>query len=144
MTEDPLSAVVRSALHERGQRVTPQRLAIAGTLRDLGGHVTAEVLFGEASRRIPGVSLPTVYATLELLEALGMVRKVATDGGTVVYDARTDSHHHAVCRSCNAIVDIDAPLQRSGSVIAAARDAGFAVDDAQLVIRGICADCAAA
>jgi Fe2+ or Zn2+ uptake regulation protein len=144
VTEDPLSAAVGAALHERGQRVTPQRLAIARALRDLGGHSTAEMLFWEASRRIPGVSLPTVYATLELLEQLGMVRKVATDGGTVVYDPRTDPHHHAVCRVCNAIVDVDAPLERGAGVIDAAESAGFAVDEAQFVIRGVCGDCAAA
>ena len=57
-----------AALRERGQRVTPQRLMVARVLNDLDRHVTAEVVFDEVSRRMPGVSLPTVYATLDLLE----------------------------------------------------------------------------
>jgi Fur family ferric uptake transcriptional regulator len=65
---------------------------------------------------------------------------VATEGGTVVWDAKVADHHHAVCRSCGLIVDVDASLDRD-EVVAAAQAAGFAVDDAQLVVRGLCADC---
>jgi Fe2+ or Zn2+ uptake regulation protein len=135
--------VLSTALRERGQRVTPQRLAIAGTVRDLGRHATAEVVFTDVSRRMPGVSLPTVYATLELLEELGLIRRVATEGGTVVYDPRTDDHHHAVCRVCGQMVDVDAPVDRD-AVVDRARAAGFAVEDAQVIVRGLCPACRAA
>jgi Fe2+ or Zn2+ uptake regulation protein len=128
------------ALRARGLRVTPQRIAIARALRELDGHVTAEVVYGHVSAQMPGVSLPTVYAALELLQQLGVIRRVATEGGTVVWDARVAEHHHAVCRSCGLIVDVDAELDRA-EVMAAAQAAGFAVDDAQLVVRGLCADC---
>ena len=56
------------ALRERGQRVTPQRLVIARVMQQLDRHATAEMVFGEVSTQMPGVSLPTVYATLDLLE----------------------------------------------------------------------------
>jgi Fe2+ or Zn2+ uptake regulation protein len=128
------------ALRARGLRVTPQRIAIARALRELEGHVTAEVVYGHVSAQMPGVSLPTVYAALELLQQLGVIRRVATEGGTVVWDARVAEHHHAVCRSCGVIVDVDAELDRD-EVVAAAQAAGFAVDDAQLVVRGLCAAC---
>jgi Fe2+ or Zn2+ uptake regulation protein len=131
-----------TALRERGQRVTPQRLAIARVLSDLARHVTAERVHAEVSARMPGVSLPTVYATLDLLEELGLARRVATDGGAVVYDPRTDEHHHLVCRSCGAIADVDAHLD-TGGVRAAALASGFRPDASQLVLRGLCADCAA-
>jgi Fe2+ or Zn2+ uptake regulation protein len=132
--------VLTDALRERGLRVTPQRIAIARALRELEGHVTAEVVFGHVSAQMPGVSLPTVYAALELLQQLGLIRRVATEGGTVVWDPRVGEHHHAVCRSCGAIVDLDAALDRA-DVVAAAQAAGFAVDDAQLVVRGLCSAC---
>jgi Fe2+ or Zn2+ uptake regulation protein len=139
---ETLEGSLSTALRERGQRVTPQRLAIAGVLRDLDRHVTAEQIFGELGRRMPGVSLPTVYATLELLEQLGVVRRVAAPTGAVVYDPRTDSHHHLVCRRCGAIADMDATLDPS-ELLVAARDTGFAADYAEVVVTGLCASCRA-
>ena len=132
-----------TALRERGQRVTPQRLAIARALSDMDRHVTAEQIFGEVSARMPGVSLPTVYATLDLLEELGLARRVPSEGGAVVYDPRADDHHHLVCRRCGAIADLDAPVD-AAPLLAAARDAGFSPDASHVVVRGLCADCAAA
>jgi Fe2+ or Zn2+ uptake regulation protein len=129
------------ALRERGQRVTPQRLMVARVVGDLDRHVSAEVVFGEVSRRMPGVSLPTVYATLELLESIGLIHRVATERGAVIYDPRTDQHHHLACRSCGAIVDVEGAVD-ADALLAAARSSGFAPDQAQVVVRGLCADCA--
>ena len=135
---DPL----HDALRARGQRVTPQRLMIAATVRRLDRHATAEQIHGAVAERMPGVSLPTVYATLELLEEMGMVRRLASDTGTALYDPRTDAHHHMVCRRCGAVADVDGALD-DDAVLRAARHAGFTPDDAQLVIRGLCAACRA-
>jgi Fe2+ or Zn2+ uptake regulation protein len=138
-----VETALAGALRERGQRVTPQRLMIARVLADLDRHATVETVHGEVGRRMPGVSLPTVYATLELLEELGLVRRVASEGGAVVYDPRTDDHHHLACRRCGAIQDVDAAVE-AGALLAAARAAGFAPDHAQVVVRGLCAACARA
>jgi Fe2+ or Zn2+ uptake regulation protein len=92
---------------------------------------------------MPGVSLPTVYATLELLEELGLVRRVAGASGSVRYDPRTDEHQHLVCRRCGAVVDVDAPVD-SDALLAAARATGFAPDRSQVVVSGLCAACQAA
>ena len=54
-------------------------------LRDRDRHVSAEELLSEASERLPGVSLPTVYSTLELFEQLGIVRRVNGGGGTLLW-----------------------------------------------------------
>ena len=136
-----IETTLATALRERGQRVTPQRLMVARVIGDLDRHVTAEVVFDEVSHRMPGVSLPTVYATLELLESIGLIHRVATERGAVIYDPRTDQHHHLACRRCGAIVDVEAPLE-AGALLAAARSVGFAPDQAQVVVRGLCADCA--
>jgi Fe2+ or Zn2+ uptake regulation protein len=130
-----------AALRDRGQRVTPQRLMVARVMSDLDRHATAEVVFDEVSRRMPGVSLPTVYATLDLLETLGLIHRVATERGAVIYDPRTDGHHHLVCRQCGAITDIAAPVD-ADPLLTQARSQGFAPDHAQVVVRGLCADCA--
>jgi Fe2+ or Zn2+ uptake regulation protein len=138
---DTIETSLAAALRDRGQRVTPQRLMVARVVSDLDRHVTAEVVFDEVSGRMPGVSLPTVYATLELLESIGLVHRVATERGAVIYDPRTAQHHHLACRRCGVIVDVEAPIEAS-ALLAAARSAGFAPDQAQVVVRGLCADCA--
>jgi Fur family ferric uptake transcriptional regulator/Fur family peroxide stress response transcriptional regulator len=135
--------LLSKVLRERGQRVTPQRIAIARTVRELDRHTTAETVFGRVSEQMPGVSLPTVYATLDLLEEVGLVRRVPTETGTAVYDPRTEDHHHLVCRRCGDIMDVDAPVDRT-ELLSAAATLGFAADDAQVVVRGVCARCRAA
>ena len=136
-------AILSRALRERGQRVTPQRLGIARLLDERPAHMTAERVHEELISRLPGVSLPTVYATLDLLDELGLVRRVPTEGGAVVYDSRTHDHHHLVCKRCGAIADVEARVDR-GRVLDAASAAGFAADDAQVVVRGVCRSCTSA
>lgn len=129
------------ALRERGQRVTTQRLVLHRILHELGRHVTAEELARRAEPQLPGVSLPTVYATLALFEELGVVRRVAGEG-VVLYDPRAEPHHHARCSSCGRIDDLEAPLEDSPA-LAAAASAGYVPDRAELVVVGLCPDCAA-
>lgn len=129
------------ALRAVGYRVTPQRLMIHRTLVELGRHVDAEELLAAASERLPNVSLPTVYASLEALEEAGLVRRVAAGRGRALYDARPVDHHHLVCRRCGRVEDLDlsVPLDRA---LASARRHGFAADGAEVVVHGLCASCA--
>jgi Fe2+ or Zn2+ uptake regulation protein len=129
-------------LRARGLRVTSQRLLIHRTLCAEARHMTAEQVLASVSEVLPGVSLPTVYATLELLEELGLARRLATGSGAVLFDSRVEPHAHTVCRRCGATADLDA-LPAPGRAIARARESGFAPDHAQLVIWGLCARCAA-
>ena len=127
-------------LRARGQRVTSQRLVINRMLRKRDQHVTAEEVLGAVTQTLPGTSLPTVYATLELFEQLGIVRRVNSAGGAVVFDSRTVEHHHLICRSCGAVQDLDHEIALDG-VLAAARDTGFAPGRAAIVVDGICSRC---
>jgi Fe2+ or Zn2+ uptake regulation protein len=130
-------------LRERGQRVTSQRLLIDRFLRENQGHVTAEQVLAGVADALPGTALPTVYATLELFEELGLVRRVQTGGGTMVFDARTAPHHHLTCRRCGAVEDVEAPVELS-KVLRRARRAGFDAEHAEVVVSGLCRDCARA
>jgi Fur family transcriptional regulator, stress-responsive regulator len=114
---------------------------IHDALTRLKRHVTVEQVRDAVADRLPGVSLPTVYATLDLLEELGLVRRVPAGGGAVLYDPRTEPHQHAVCRSCGAVQDLDVPVDASAA-LSAARSAGFAPDGAETVVAGLCARCA--
>jgi Fe2+ or Zn2+ uptake regulation protein len=139
---NPTDSALSDALRARGGRVTPQRLAIAKVVRETGGHVTAETVFGQVSERLPGVSLPTVYATLELLEDLGQVRRVPAPSGAVLFDSRTEPHDHFVCRRCGTVTDLDCATDHA-RVLETAAGLGLCPDDAQVVVSGLCASCAA-
>src|SRR4051794_37921390 len=86
-----------TALRERGQRVTAQRVVIHRVLQELDAHVTAEAVLEAVADRLPGVSLPTVYATLDLPDELGMARRVAVPGGPAPYRPRPAPPPPPVC-----------------------------------------------
>jgi Fe2+ or Zn2+ uptake regulation protein len=134
--DQPLVAELR----QRGMRVTSQRLLIHRALCTEPRHMTAEQVRASVSQALPGTSLPTVYATLELLEELGLVHRLATGHGPVLFEARLEPHAHAICRRCGQISDLEAPATPSGA-LAGARKAGFDPDDAQLVVWGLCERC---
>ena len=133
-------AQLAELLRERGLRATSQRVVMHRLLRERNRHLSAEELLSESSRQLPGVSLPTVYATLELFEQLGIVRRVNGGGGTLLWDTRSDAHHHMICRNCGRIEDMETPLDLERARRSAARS-GFRPDRAEVVVSGLCANC---
>jgi Fe2+ or Zn2+ uptake regulation protein len=129
-------------LRQRGLRVTPQRIVIHRALCGQSQHMTAEQVLGRVSDTLPGTSLPTVYSTLELLEGLGLVRRVGTGNGAVVFDSRVEPHAHTVCRRCGAVTDLDG-VTAPGDALTQAAATGFVPGHAELVVWGLCRDCAA-
>lgn len=127
-------------LHERGMRVTSQRLLIHRALVEHGGHVTADQVHELVGEALPGVTQQTVYSTLALLADLGVARRVAAPGSSARFEARTEPHHHAVCEHCGAIEDLDVRLPVT-RVLDASRERGFAPAGAGVVVVGLCADC---
>jgi Fe2+ or Zn2+ uptake regulation protein len=136
----PDDAALAAELRARGQRATTQRLVLHRVLRELDRHVTAEEVQRAAEERLPALSLPTVYATLELFEDLGLVRRVEVAGTVTRFDPRSDDHAHVVCRRCGRVEDLDAKLDR-GPALTAARSAGFAAERAETTVVGLCRAC---
>jgi Fur family transcriptional regulator, peroxide stress response regulator len=124
--------MLSEALRSRGQRVTLPRLMVHRFVASAPQHVTADDVHDE----LPSLSYGTIYSTLDLLEELGLVRRVSTLGGSAVYDSRTDAHDHALCRVCGRMFDIE-----HANVPAAAAPRGFEVERAQVELIGVCADC---
>lgn len=120
-------------------RVTPQRVVLHRALNDLNRHVTADELLEAVSDRLPNVSLPTIYATLELFEELDMVRRVQR-AGTTVFDPRTDDHHHLICTRCGSIEDVDSDLD-TAALERAAGGRGFERQRVEAIVHGRCAAC---
>jgi Fur family ferric uptake transcriptional regulator/Fur family peroxide stress response transcriptional regulator len=129
-------------LHSRGQRVTSQRLVILRGLRRRGHHVTAEELHRAVHQELPGISVPTIYATLDLFVELGLARRIDTPTAAL-YDAGLEPHQHAVCRRCGRVQDVDGRLN-AGPLLGSAAAGGFQPHGAELIITGLCAECAAA
>ena len=130
-------------LRQGGFRVTPQRIVIHRALCSHTQHLTADQVLARVSDVLPGTSLPTVYSTLELLEGLGLVRRVGTGNGAVVFDSRVEPHAHTVCRRCGAVADLDGVAAPADALTTAA-GAGFVPDHTQLTVWGLCPACAAA
>jgi Fe2+ or Zn2+ uptake regulation protein len=143
MATETADALLTDKLRERSQRVTSQRLVIFRAVHARRQHLTAEQVLEAVSPALPGISMPTVYATLELLEELDLVRRVSTGTGAVLFDSRVSPHAHTVCRRCGGLADLDAPGE-ARDAIRAASDAGFAPDHAQVLVWGVCASCAPA
>jgi Fur family peroxide stress response transcriptional regulator len=120
------------ALRAAGHRVTLPRLMVHRFVARAPQHVTAEDIHAE----LPSLSFATIYSTLELLEDLGVVRRVSTLEGAAVYDSRIDPHGHAVCRRCGKLFDLDP------GEVAGAAPTGFRVEQTTIQIVGVCADCA--
>ena len=138
-SDEELTALLRA----RGQRVTPQRLVIHRVLRQHGRHLSAEQVHEAIKDDLPGTSTPTVYATLDLLADLGLVRRIHIGAGPTLYDARTDAHHHTICSNCGRVEDLDAPADFS-ELVRAARSTGFDPSQVDLSVSGLCAACAGA
>jgi Fe2+ or Zn2+ uptake regulation protein len=141
-TSSPLPDIVE-LLHERGQRATPQRLVILRELRRRGRHTTADEIRSAVRDELPGTSTPTVYAALDLLVDLGLARRIDAGAGAALYDPRTEPHQHTVCRRCGRVDDVDGEVDTAVLERASAR-AGFSPRAVEVVISGLCAECAAA
>lgn len=130
-------------LHDRSLRNTPQRQLIYRIVASSPQHLSAVDVQRQLEKAMPGISLPTVYATLDLFADLGIVRKIALADGPVIYDTgQHNPHAHMVCRRCGRIFDLDIPPVSDADATAAAHQ-GFAVDSGDLVLHGLCADCRA-
>jgi Fur family peroxide stress response transcriptional regulator len=127
--------VLTDALRARGQRITLPRLMVHRFVTSAPRHVTADDIHDE----LPSLSFGTIYSTLDLLEELGLVRRVSTLEGAAVYDSRTDAHDHAICRVCGRMFDLEPQAQ---AVSAAAVPRGFHAERTQVEVIGVCADCA--
>jgi|SRR5215216_3641523 len=136
MTEQEL----KQTLRDRGLRVTPQRVLIHRALTGLGRHATAEEVLARVEPQLPNASLPTVYATLELLEELGIAHRIAAGTGAALWDPRTEPHHHLVCRSCGRVDDLDVTVD-TARALRAARRRGFRPDGSELIVSGLCERC---
>ena len=127
-------------LREHGLRVTAQRLAVYRTVSD-DPHVSADVVVEAVRGEIGWISVQAVYDALAVLTEKGLLRRIQPAGSPARYEGRVgDNHHHLICRVCNRMVDVDCAVG-DAPCLTAGEDAGFEIDEAEVVYWGRCPDC---
>jgi Fur family peroxide stress response transcriptional regulator len=130
-----------SKLRERGQRITPQRLAILRILAVSDGHPSVEEIHNLVVKDFPTTSLATVYKTITLLKELGEVLELEFSQGSNRYDGtKPFPHPHVVCTACKRIVDPDLE-SLSAMTTEVSEQTGFKVADHRLDFYGLCPEC---
>ena len=133
---------LRSTLHERGMRMTPQRQLVLDAVRELG-HATPEQVCRQVQQAAAPVNITTVYRGLDLLERLGLVRRTHLGGSAPTYSAEEHEHVHLACRRCGDVDEV--PCELLGELTETLRaQRGFALDAAHLALPGLCRNCRSA
>lgn len=98
---------VKAMLREVGLRPTRQRMALGWILFGKGDrHLTAEMLYKEATHAKVPVSLATIYNTLHQFTEVGLLRQVAVEGSKAYFDTNATAHHHFFVEGEDEVLDI--------------------------------------
>jgi len=125
------------------QRNTRQRKLILEELQKLQSHPTAPALYEIVRRRLPKISLGTVYRNLELLAEAGTIRALESCSSEKRFDGNIAPHEHVRCIRCGRVDDLfDLPLDLSGGMANDCR--GYRIVGYRLELLGICPACQAA
>ena len=102
----PLSEL-RDKLRRVGLRPTRQRVSLGWLLFGKGDrHVTAEMLYEEATKARVPVSLATVYNTLHQFTQAGLLRQLSVDGSKAYFDTNASDHHHFFVEKDDVLMDV--------------------------------------
>lgn len=132
-----------AALRERGHRLTLQREIILDAVESIHGHISVDDVFGRVHPRFPQVNVSTIYRTMELLEAAGLIGHMHFhDGATRWHRAGEVPHQHLVCERCGSELELDLGL--TAPLVNEIRERyGFAANLSHFAITGLCGDCLA-
>ena len=130
----------KDAVRRAGVKLTQQRIEIFREVSRTVDHPDIETVFRGVRKKMPTVSLDTVYRTLGLFLDLGLVKTVRPLNARVRFDANTNVHHHFICRKCGAILDFDDRDFNALKVPHAATKLGR-VESRHIELRGMCAAC---
>ena len=122
------------------RRSTKQRSIVLEIVARAKTHPSAEEVFTIARKKLPDISLATVYRNLHLLAEEGKIREVQFEGSTLRYDGMTMEHEHFCCRSCGSVQDLPVSIPKSSLTSMQAR-LGVTVERYSLDYYGLCNKC---
>ncbi|MFJ3900158.1 Fur family transcriptional regulator [Streptomyces sp. NPDC090025] len=125
-------------LRDVGLRVTGPRLEVL-TVLAAGGHLDVEAITATARERLGTLTSQAVYEMLRHFQETGLVSKFDRPGLPAVFEVAGPAHQHALCVRCGRVENVAAtaaPAPPAGSL------PEWRVDDAEVVFKGLCPDCA--
>ena len=99
-----------SILKKNGLKITPQRLAICNYILSSNEHPTADRIFHDIKKRNPSISHATVYKTLQLLKALGLIVELNFHNEHSHFDPNISLHVNIICPKCSKIIDFESDI----------------------------------
>ena len=130
----------RKVCEQAGLAVTHQRQIIYDVLCSTDGHPSPEEVYARVKRRIPSISLATVYKNLHLFISSGIFQQVSLHHGSMRVETNQAHHHHLLCTQCKTIHDI-APEVLGLSETPRQLPGGFLVKRLSVDVLGVCARC---
>ena len=124
----------------RKTRMTAQRKVILEEIENTRLHPAAQEVYEMVRRRLPKISLGTVYRNLEVLSEYGLIRRMDLGDGQCHYDGNIEDHYHVRCTECGRITDLFmAPVCDLEGTIA--RQTGYEIEGYRLDFFGLCPVC---
>ena len=122
------------------RRMTRQRRVILEELKKVTSHPTAEDLHHLVRKRLPRISIATVYRNLEILSSEGMVLKMDLAGAQRRFDGTPENHYHIRCHKCGRVDDVHMePIPMIEETVQ--RFCGYRVESHWMEFTGICPHC---
>ena len=120
--------------------LTRQRSAVLQVIHESDEHLTANEVFENARRILPGISFATVYNSLRYLKTEGLIAEVQFGTDAARYDRKVTRHDHAVCSECGKLIDMELSVPPA-LVKQAAALSKFEPKSIEVILRGLCPDC---
>ena len=129
-------------LRSHDVQVTAQRLAVLQAVSDRP-HSTADEIDKVVRAAIGAISPQSVYNAVGTLSDKGLIRRIQPAGSPARFEDRVgDNHHHLICRGCGRMTDVDCAVGHA-PCLTAADDAGYVIDEAEVIYWGRCPECVA-
>lgn len=123
-----------------GIRQSRQRDVVLEIVRSTMDHPTADWVYKKARRRLPRISLATVYRNLKQLAARGLIREIQSGGPASRFDGNLGRHYHIRCLGCGRLSDL--PLSVSTRLEDEARRAtSYRILGHEVEVHGLCPLC---
>jgi Fur family ferric uptake transcriptional regulator len=121
-------------------RMTHQRQVILDEIRKVKTHPTADEVYELVRKRLPRISLGTVYRNLEILSARDLIQRIGPASQQMRFDGDTKDHYHLRCVSCGRVED--APMISVDGLEDAVRNqSDYSITGHRLEFMGICPAC---